>query len=98
MDLGHARRAKPIERNKVWTLASRPKDHSVIGTKWVFKNKNDEEGTIVKNKVRLVTQGYNQEEGIDYGETYAPVARLEAIRMLLAFACFKNFKLFQMDL
>uniref|UniRef100_A0A2N9HS02 CCHC-type domain-containing protein n=1 Tax=Fagus sylvatica TaxID=28930 RepID=A0A2N9HS02_FAGSY len=86
-----------FERNKVWTLAPRPKDHSVIGTKWVFRNKKDEEGIIVRNKARLVAQGYNQEEGIDYGETYAPVARLEAIRMLLAFACFKNFKLFQMD-
>jgi hypothetical protein len=86
-----------FERNKVWTLAPRPKDHSVIGTKWVFRNKKDEEGIIVRNKARLVAQGYNQEEGIDYGETYAPVVRLEAIRMLLAFACFKNFKLFQMD-
>jgi hypothetical protein len=86
-----------FERNKVWTLAPRPKDHSVIGTKWVFRNKKDEEGIIVRNKARLVAQGYNQEEGIDYGETYAQVARLEAIRMSLAFACFKNFKLFQMD-
>jgi hypothetical protein len=86
-----------FERNKVWTLAPRPKDHSVIGTKWVFRNKKDEEGIIVRNKARLVTQGYNQEEGIDYGETYTPVARLEVIRMLFAFACFKNFKLFQMD-
>jgi hypothetical protein len=83
-----------FERNKVWTLAPRPKDHSVIGIKWIFRNKKDEEGTIVRNKARLVAQGYNQD---DYGETYAPVARLEAIRMLLAFACFKNFKLFQMD-
>ena len=86
-----------FERNKVWTLAPRPKDHSVIGTKWVFQNKKDEKGTIVRNKVRFVAQDYNQEEGIDYGETYAPVARLEAIHMLLAFACFKNFKLFQID-
>jgi hypothetical protein len=86
-----------FERNKVWTLAPRPKDHSVIGTKWVFRNKKDEEGTIVRNKARLVAQGYNQEEGIDYGDTYASFARLEAIRMLLAFACFKDFKLFQMD-
>jgi hypothetical protein len=80
-----------FERNKVWTLAPRPKDYSVIDTKWVFRNKNDEEGIIVRNKARLVAQGYNQEESIDYGETYASVARLEAIRMLLAFACFKNF-------
>ena len=67
---------------------------TVIGTKWVFWNKNDEEGTIVRNKARWVAQGYKQKEGIDYGETYAPVAWLEAIRMLLAFACFKDFKLF----
>jgi hypothetical protein len=61
------------------------------------KKKKDEEGTIVRNKAMLVAQGYNQEEGIDYGDTYASFVRLEAIRMLLAFACFKDFKLFQMD-
>jgi hypothetical protein len=61
------------------------------------KKKKDEEGTIVRNKAMLVAQGYNQEEGIDYGDTYAPFVRLEAIRMLLAFACFKDFKLFQVD-
>jgi len=65
--------------------------------KWVFRNKNDENGIIIRNKARLVAQGFNQEEGIDYEETFAPVARLEAIRMLLAFACYKDFKLFQMD-
>ena len=64
---------------------------------WVFRNKLDENGTIVRNKARLVAKGYSQEEGIDYDETYAPVARLEAIRILLAFACFNNFKLYQMD-
>ena len=57
----------------------------------------DESGVIVRNKVRIVVQGYSQEEGIDYDETYVPVARLEAIRMLIAFACYKDFKLFQMD-
>jgi len=70
---------------------------NVIGTKWVFKNKLDEQGVIVRNKVRLVAKGYNQEEGIDYGETYAPVARLEAVRLLLAYACMNGFKLHQMD-
>ena len=68
-----------------------------IGTKWMFQNKLDESGIIVRNKARLVAKGYNQEEGIDYDETYAPVARLEAIRLLLAFACIMDFKLFQMD-
>ena len=63
-----------------------------------FETKLDESGTIIRNKARLVAQGYNQEEGIDFDETFAPVARLEAIRMLLAFACFRDFKLYQMDI
>ncbi|KAL5545088.1 hypothetical protein UlMin_008872 [Ulmus minor] len=86
-----------FERNDVWELVPRPKDQTVIGTKWVFRNKVDESGVVTRNKARLVAQGYNQEEGIDYEETFAPVARLESIRMLLAFACFKDFILFQMD-
>ena len=86
-----------FERNKVWELVPRPEEHPVIGTKWVFRNKMDEQGSVVRNKARLVAQGYSQEEGIDYDETFAPVARLEAIRILLAFACYMDFKLFQMD-
>ena len=70
---------------------------NIIDTKWVFKNKLDEQGIIVRNKARLVAKGYNQEEGIDYGETYTPVARLEAVRLLLAYACMNGFKLHQMD-
>ncbi|GJW63972.1 retrovirus-related pol polyprotein from transposon TNT 1-94 [Tanacetum coccineum] len=69
----------------------------VIGTKWVFRNKLDENDIVSRNKARLVAQGYNQQEGIDYDETYAPVARLESIRILLAYACALDFKLFQMD-
>ena len=69
----------------------------MIGTKWVFRNKLDEEGKVVRNKARLVAQGYNQEEGIDYEETFAPVARIEAIRILLAFASSMHIKLYQMD-
>ena len=65
-----------------------------IGTKWVFQTKLDESGIIVRNKDKLVAKGYNQEEGIDYDETYALVARLEAIRLLLAFACIMVFRLF----
>jgi len=84
-------------RNDVWELVPKPKDTSIIGTKWVFRNKLDEDGHIIRNKARLVAQGYNQQEGIDYDETFAPVARLESIRMLLSFACYKNFKLYQMD-
>jgi hypothetical protein len=86
-----------FERNKVWHLVERPSDRTVIGTRWVFRNKLDDLGIIVRNKARLVVQGYNQQEGIDYDETYAPVARLEAIRLLIAFAAHKGLKLFQMD-
>jgi hypothetical protein len=86
-----------FERNNIWTLFPRPTHKSIIGTKWVFRNKKDENSIIIRNKARLVAQGFNQEEGINYEETFAPVARLEAIRMLLAFACYKDFKLFQMD-
>ncbi|KAI3734640.1 hypothetical protein L6452_14114 [Arctium lappa] len=68
-----------FSRNKVWNLIPRPSDKTVIGTKWVFRNKLDEHGTVTRNKARLVAQGYRQEEGIDYDETFAPVARLEAI-------------------
>ena len=75
----------------------RPLDNSVIGIKWIFRNKMDESGNVIRNKTRLVAQGYSQEEGINFDETYAPVARLESIRLLLAFACYMDFKLFQMD-
>ncbi|KAK1628491.1 hypothetical protein QYE76_002806, partial [Lolium multiflorum] len=86
-------------RNEVWSLVERPKDHriNVIGTKWIFKNKQDENGIVIRNKARLVAQGFAQIEGMDFEDTFAPVARLEAIRLLLAFASFHNFKLYQMD-
>ena len=86
-----------FKRNQVWRLVPRPRLKSVIGTRWVFRNKVDEQGSVIRNKARLVAQGYNQREGIDYDETYAPVARLEAIRLLIAFASFKGFTLYQMD-
>ncbi|KAJ9549072.1 hypothetical protein OSB04_021615 [Centaurea solstitialis] len=81
----------------VWDLVDLPKGHRVISTKWIFRNKKDERGIVIKNKARLVAQGYTQEEGIDYDEVFAPVARIEAIRLFLAFASFKNFKVYQMD-
>ncbi|GJU72820.1 retrovirus-related pol polyprotein from transposon TNT 1-94 [Tanacetum coccineum] len=83
--------------NDVWELVPNPKSMTIIGTKWGFRNKIDENGIVSKNKAKLVAQGYNQQEGIDYDETYAPVARLESIRILLAYACALDFKLFQMD-
>ncbi|XP_047260495.1 uncharacterized mitochondrial protein AtMg00820-like, partial [Capsicum annuum] len=86
-----------FERSKVWHLVYLPKEKSVIGTKWVYKNKVDEHGTVTRNKERLVVQGYNQKEGIDFDETFAPVARLEAIRLLVAFASYMEFILYQMD-
>ena len=84
-------------RNDVWELVPRPKDTHVIGTKWIFKNKTDEDSEIVLNKSRLVAQGYTQVEGIDFDGSFAPVARLESIRILLSIACIMNFKLYQMD-
>ncbi|MCI57240.1 gag-pol polyprotein, partial [Trifolium medium] len=68
-----------FKRNEVWDLVPRPKNVNVIGTKWVYKNKSDENGTVTRNKARLVAQGYTQIEGIDFDETFAPVARLESI-------------------
>ncbi|KAL2340625.1 hypothetical protein Fmac_008565 [Flemingia macrophylla] len=86
-----------FERNQVWDLVHEPKHHPVLGTKWVFRNKLDENGFIIRNKARLVAKGYNQEEGIDFEETFAPVARIEAIRLLLTYAFLMDFKLYQMD-
>jgi hypothetical protein len=74
------------ERNQVWTLVEPPCDVNVIGTKWVFKNKQGENGEVMRNKVHLVSQPFSQVESLDFGNTFAPVACLMAIRILLAFA------------
>jgi hypothetical protein len=86
-----------FERNQVWQLVEPPPNCKPVGTKWVWKNKEGENGEVVRNKSRLVAQGYTQKEGIDYEETFAPVARLEAIKILLAFSMAKGFRLYQMD-
>ncbi|CAH9114847.1 unnamed protein product [Cuscuta europaea] len=86
-----------FDRLDVCTLVPKPPQKTIIGTKWVFKNKKDEEGIVIQNKARLVLKGYNQQEGIDYDETFAPVARIEAIRLFLAYAAHKNFTVFLMD-
>ena len=86
-----------IEKNKTWTLVPRPKDKNVIGTKWVFRNKLNEDGKVSWNKARLVCKGYSQEEGIDNGKTFSPIARLEGVRTLLAYAAHGGFKVYQMD-
>jgi hypothetical protein len=83
-------------RNKVWELVERQRQN-VIGTKWVFRNNQDEHGVITRNKARLVAQGFTQIEGLDFGETYAPVARLDSIRILLVYATHHDFKLYQME-
>ncbi|GKB20008.1 putative ribonuclease H-like domain-containing protein [Tanacetum coccineum] len=82
---------------KVWTLVDLPNGKRAIRTKWVYRNKKDERDIVIKNKVRLVTQGYTQEDGINYDEVFAPVARIEAIRLFLPYASFKDFVVYQMD-
>ncbi|GJU77475.1 putative ribonuclease H-like domain-containing protein [Tanacetum coccineum] len=82
---------------QVWILVDLPFRKKAIGTKWVFRNKRDERSIVVKNKARLVAQGHRQEEGIDYDEVFAPVTRIEAIRLFLAFASYKGFLVYQMD-
>ncbi|GJS37458.1 putative ribonuclease H-like domain-containing protein [Tanacetum coccineum] len=82
---------------KVWTLVDLPNGKRAIGTKWVFRNNKYERGIVVRNKARLVAQGYTQEEGIDYDEVFAPVARIEAIRLFFAYASFMGFIVYQMD-
>jgi hypothetical protein len=85
-----------FKRNEVWSLVKRPKQN-IVGTKWVFLNKQDEHGVVTKNKARLVAKGYSQVEDLDFDETFAHVARLQSIRMLLAYATHHGFKLYQMD-
>jgi hypothetical protein len=85
-----------FKRNELCSLVERPK-LNVVGTKWVFLNKQDKHGVVTRNKARLVAKGYSQIKGLDFGETFAPVARLESIRILLAYATHHDFKLYQMD-
>ena len=82
----------------MWYLVPRPKNKHVIGTKWIFKNKQDENGVIVRNKARLVGEGYSQMEEIDYEEKFTPVVRFESIRILLAIVCSLRIKLYQTDI
>jgi hypothetical protein len=85
-----------FKRNQVWYLVERPKQN-VVTTKWVFCNKQDEYGVITRNKERLVAKGYLQVKGLDFKETFAPVARIESIHILLAYATHHDFKLYQID-
>ncbi|GJX10401.1 putative ribonuclease H-like domain-containing protein [Tanacetum coccineum] len=86
-----------FQLQKVWTLVNLPNGKRAIGTKWVFKNKKDERGIVVRNKERLVAQGYTKEEGIDYDKVFALVARIEAIRLFFAYVSFMGFTVYHMD-
>jgi hypothetical protein len=85
-----------FKRNEVWSLVPHPKQN-VVGTKWVFRNKQDEHRVVIWNKARPVAKCYAQVTGLDFGETFAPVAKLESIHILLAYAAHHSFKLFQID-
>ncbi|GJW52061.1 putative ribonuclease H-like domain-containing protein [Tanacetum coccineum] len=99
IEMGSSMQSRSLQfrLQQVWILVDLPHGAKVIGTKWVYRNKRDERGVVVRNKARLVAQGHRQEEGIDYDEVFAPVARIEAIRLFLAFASFMGFIVYQMD-
>ncbi|GJZ33447.1 retrovirus-related pol polyprotein from transposon TNT 1-94, partial [Tanacetum coccineum] len=86
-----------FDRLKVWELVDKPFNKMIIKLKWLWKNKKDEDQTVIRNKARLVAKGYAQEEGIDFEESFAPVARLEAVRIFVAHAAHKSFPIYQMD-
>ncbi|GJX92319.1 retrovirus-related pol polyprotein from transposon TNT 1-94 [Tanacetum coccineum] len=86
-----------FDRLKVWELVDKPFGKMIIKLKWLWKNKKDEDQTVIRNKARLVAKGYAQEEGIDFEESFAPVARLEAVRIFVAHAAHKSFPIYQMD-
>ncbi|GJS53175.1 retrovirus-related pol polyprotein from transposon TNT 1-94 [Tanacetum coccineum] len=86
-----------FDRLQVWELVDKPFGKNVIKLKWLWKNKKDEDQTVIHNKERIVAKGYAQEEGIDFEESFAPVARLEAVRIFVAYAAHKSFPIYQMD-
>ena len=86
-----------IEKNRAWELVPRPKGMNDIGTKWIFKNKFNKDGKVIRNKSTLVCKWYDRIEGIEFEDTFVPVVRPGAIRMFLAFVCYKNFKFYQID-
>jgi hypothetical protein len=85
-----------FKHNEIWSLVERPKQN-VVGTEWVFRNKQDEHGVVTRNKAWLVAKGYSQVKGLDFDETFAPIAKLESILILLAYATHHGFTLCQMD-
>ncbi|GJZ46975.1 retrovirus-related pol polyprotein from transposon TNT 1-94 [Tanacetum coccineum] len=97
LDRGYAGRASTIQVTRSLDFSGFTNGKRAIGTKWVFKNKKDERGIVIRNKARLIAQGYTQEEGIDYDEVFVPVARIEALRLFLAYVSFKDFVVYQID-
>nr|GEY04483.1 retrovirus-related Pol polyprotein from transposon TNT 1-94 [Tanacetum cinerariifolium] len=96
VDVVSKTRPRMLERD-VWELVPRPDGKNIIAVKWLWKNKSDAKNIFIPNKSRLVAKGYKQEEGIDFEESFAPVTRLEAVRMSVAFASHKNITIFSMD-
>ncbi|GKE96203.1 retrovirus-related pol polyprotein from transposon TNT 1-94, partial [Tanacetum coccineum] len=86
-----------FDKLKVWELVDKPFGKRIIKLKWLWKNKKDEDQTIIRNKAQLVAKGYAQEEGIHFEESFAPVALLEAVRIFVAYAAHKSFSIYQMD-
>ncbi|GKA73736.1 retrovirus-related pol polyprotein from transposon TNT 1-94 [Tanacetum coccineum] len=86
-----------FDRLDVWELVDIPLCKNDINMKWLWKNKRDEENTVIRNKARLVAKGYSQREGINFEESFAPVAQLEAVRLFVAYAAHKSFLIYQMD-
>ncbi|GJW27631.1 retrovirus-related pol polyprotein from transposon TNT 1-94 [Tanacetum coccineum] len=86
-----------FKRLDVWELVERSIGRNIIAVKWLLKNKTDAKNTIIQNKSRLVAKGYDQEEGIDFKESFAPVVRLESVKIFVAYATHKNFTIYQMD-
>ncbi|GKA56110.1 retrovirus-related pol polyprotein from transposon TNT 1-94 [Tanacetum coccineum] len=86
-----------FDRLQVWEIVDKPFGKNLIKLKWLWKNKKDENQTVIRNKARLVAKGYAREEGIDFEESFAPVARLEAVRIFVAYAAHKSFPIYQMD-
>ena len=83
-----------IERNKTWSLVPRPKHKKTIGKKWVFKNKLNEKGEVIRKNARFVCKGYAQEEDVNYREIFSPISRLEGVRTLVAYSTYKGFKVY----
>ncbi|GKF20099.1 retrovirus-related pol polyprotein from transposon TNT 1-94 [Tanacetum coccineum] len=86
-----------FKRLDVWELVECPVGRNIIAVKWLWKNKTDAENTIIRNKSRLVTKGYSQEEGIYFEKSFASVTSLEAVKIFVAYAAHKNFHAYQMD-